>query len=438
MKSWSSRPVPELPGTGTAPRVHDTSTGQLEPLTARDGRASLYVCGITPYDATHMGHAATYVAFDLLHRLWRDAGWSVDYVQNVTDVDDPLLERADATGVDWRELAESQTELFRTDMSALNVLAPQHYVGATEVVDRIVPAVERLLERGLAYRAPAGTGQGGEPAPAGDVYFDVDAAGALRAEDPDAWVVGSTCRLAGERDRMMPLFADHGGDPDRTGKRDPMDPLLWRAHRAGEPSWDGASLGPGRPGWHIECSVIALDLLPRPFTVQGGGSDLAFPHHDMGAGHAYALSGQPMAEHYVHTAMVGLDGEKMSKSRGNLVLVSTLRAQGVDPAVIRLAILANHYRTDWFWTDEVLEQARRRLGTWREAAAKQETAGADAMLAAVRAALGEDLNSPAALIAVDAWAARNLGGAAARGSGASSQDTRLARDTAEALLGVVL
>ena len=161
MKSWSSRPVPELPGTGTAPRVHDTSTGQLEPLTARDGRASLYVCGITPYDATHMGHAATYVAFDLLHRLWRDAGWSVDYVQNVTDVDDPLLERADATGVDWRELAESQTELFRTDMSALNVLAPQHYVGATEVVDRIVPAVERLLERGLAYRVPEGTGQDG-------------------------------------------------------------------------------------------------------------------------------------------------------------------------------------------------------------------------------------------------------------------------------------
>ncbi|RKQ36311.1 cysteine--1-D-myo-inosityl 2-amino-2-deoxy-alpha-D-glucopyranoside ligase [Kocuria tytonis] len=438
MKSWSCRPVPQLPGTSSAPRVHDTSTGQLEVLQARGGRAALYVCGITPYDATHMGHAATYVTFDLLNRAWRDAGFAVDYVQNVTDVDDPLLERANATGVDWRELAASQTELFRTDMTALNVLPPDHYVGATEAVEWIVPAVERLVERGLAYRVPAGTDQDGNPAPAGDVYFDVAAAGELRAEDPDAWVVGSTCRLDTDRERMTPLFAGHGGDPDRTGKHDPLDPLLWRVERAGEPSWDGASLGAGRPGWHIECSVIALQHLPRPFTVQGGGSDLAFPHHDMGAGHAYALSGEPMAEHFVHTAMVGLNGEKMSKSKGNLVLVSTLRRDGVDPAAIRLAILSNHYRTDWFWTDELLEQSRRRLATWREAAARPETAGADAMLQAVRAALGEDLNAPAALIAVDAWAARNLGGAAARGAAASDEDVALARHTVTALLGIEL
>ena len=438
MKSWTSRPVPSLPGGSAAPRVFDTSTGEMEPLEARAGRAGLYVCGITPYDATHMGHAATYVAFDLLQRAWRDAGYAVDYVQNVTDVDDPLLERANATGVDWRELAASQTELFRTDMAALNVLPPDHYVGATEAVEWIVPAVERLVERGLAYRVPVGADQGGQPAPGEDVYFDVDAAGRLRDDDPDAWVVGSTCRLRGDRDAMLPLFADHGGDPDRAGKKDPLDPLLWRAERPGEPSWDGGSLGAGRPGWHIECSVIALRYLPRPFTVQGGGSDLAFPHHDMGAGHSYALSGEQMAEHYVHTAMVGLDGEKMSKSKGNLVLVSSLRASGVDPAAIRLAILANHYRTDWFWTDDLLEQAQRRLETWRRATAKPETAGAEALLDAVRAALTEDLNSPAALVAVDAWAARNLGGAAARGAAASSQDTELARSTVEALLGVVL
>ncbi|RLY95043.1 cysteine--1-D-myo-inosityl 2-amino-2-deoxy-alpha-D-glucopyranoside ligase [Kocuria tytonicola] len=438
MKSWTSRPVPPLPGAAAAPRVFDTSTGEPEELAARDGRAGLYVCGITPYDATHMGHAATYVTFDLLQRVWRDAGFAVDYVQNVTDVDDPLLERANATGVDWRELAESQTELFRTDMAALNVLPPDHYVGATEAVEWIVPAVERLVERGLAYRVPAGTGQDGEPAPAGDVYFDVGAAGRLRTEDPDAWVVGGTCRLEGDRDGMLPLFTDHGGDPDRTGKRNPLDPLLWRVERPGEPAWDGASLGAGRPGWHIECSVIALRHLPQPFTVQGGGSDLAFPHHDMGAGHSYALSGTPMAEHFVHTAMVGLDGEKMSKSKGNLVLVSTLRRAGVDPAAIRLAILSNHYRTDWFWTEDLLEQSQRRLATWREAAAKPETAGADAMLEAVRAALAEDLNAPAALIAVDAWAARNLGGAATRGTAASAQDTELARSTVEALLGIVL
>lgn len=418
------------------PRVFDTSTGAPEPMAPRDGRAGLYVCGITPYDATHMGHAATYVAFDLLNRVWRDGGFTVEYVQNVTDVDDPLLERANATGVDWRELAASQTELFRTDMTALNVLAPDHYVGATEAVEWIVPAVERLVERGLAYRVPAGTGQDGEPAPAGDVYFDVDAAGRLRADDPDAWVVGSTCRL--DRDEMMPLFADHGGDPDRTGKRDALDPLLWRVERPGEPSWDGGTLGRGRPGWHIECTVIALKYLPTPFTVQGGGSDLAFPHHDMGAGHAYALSHEPMAEHYVHTAMVGLDGEKMSKSKGNLVLVSSLRAQGVDPAAIRLAILSNHYRTDWFWTDELLGLSQRRLARWREAASKGETAGAQPLLEAVRAALAEDLDAPAALIAVDAWAARNLGGAAARGPEASAQDTELARAGIEALLGIEL
>ncbi|WP_206478310.1 cysteine--1-D-myo-inosityl 2-amino-2-deoxy-alpha-D-glucopyranoside ligase [Kocuria sp. KRD140] len=436
MKRWSSRPVPQLPGASPAPLVHDTSTGELERLEPREGRAGLYVCGITPYDATHMGHAATYVNFDLLNRVWRDAGFPVDYVQNVTDVDDPLLERANDTGVDWRELAEEQTELFRTDMAALNVLAPDHYVGATEAVEWIVPAVERLVERGLAYRVPEGTGQDGRSEPAGDVYFDVDAAGRLCADDPSAWVIGSTCRL--DREHMLPLFADHGGDPERTGKRDPLDPLLWRVKREGEPFWDGASLGEGRPGWHIECSVIALQYLPAPFTVQGGGSDLAFPHHDMGAGHSYALSGEPMAEHFVHTAMVGLDGEKMSKSKGNLVLVSTLRREGVDPAAIRLAILANHYRTDWFWTDDLLEQAKRRLATWREAAVKPETAGADSLLEAVRAALGQDLNAPAALIAVDAWAARNLGGAAARGAGASAEDAALARATVEALLGIEL
>lgn len=435
MKSWSARPVPQLPGTAPVPAVHDTRlrTQVRLPETPQVG---LYVCGITPYDATHMGHAATYVAFDLLNRAWRDAGQTVTYVQNVTDVDDPLLERADATGVDWRELAREQTELFRADMSALNVVAPEHYVAATEVVDWIVPAVERLVERGLAYRVPGTTEANGGRGPDGDVYFDVDAAGQLRREDPDAWVLGEICGL--NREEMLPLFAERGGDPERPGKRDPLDPLLWRVHRAGEPSWEGAGLGEGRPGWHIECSLISLKYLPAPFTVQGGGCDLVFPHHDMGAGHSYALSGKPMAEHFMHTAMVGLDGEKMSKSKGNLVLVSKLRERGVDPAAIRLAILAQHYRTDWFWTDELLRRAERRLAAWRAAAAKPDTAGAAALLEAVRSALAEDLNAPAALAAVDAWVARNTAGAAARGAEASSEDRQLARDLVEARLGVVL
>ncbi len=312
MKSWSARPVPELPGTAPTPSVYNSRQQRMVQLPSGP-EASLYVCGITPYDATHMGHAATYVAFDLLHRAWNDAAQHVTYVQNVTDVDDPLLERAEATGVDWRDLAEEQTELFRTDMSALNVVPPARYVGATESVEWIVPAVERLIDRGLAYRVPGGVDEKGVEQPDGDVYFDINAAAELKQTDPDAWVVGDVCGLT--REEMLPLFAERGGDPEREGKRDILDPLLWRVNRPGEPAWDGASLGAGRPGWHIECSLISLKYLPTPFTVQGGGSDLAFPHHDMGAGHSYALSGKPMAEHFVHTSMVGLEGEKMSKSK---------------------------------------------------------------------------------------------------------------------------
>ncbi|MEO8283523.1 MAG: cysteine--1-D-myo-inosityl 2-amino-2-deoxy-alpha-D-glucopyranoside ligase, partial [Pseudarthrobacter sp.] len=334
MKSWTSRPVPVLPGTMPAIRLFDTALGREVGLPA-SGEQSMYVCGITPYDATHMGHAASYVAFDLLNRVWRDAGLKVAYVQNVTDVDDPLLERATATGVDWRDLAASQIDLFQTDMEALNVIAPDHYVGAVESVNLIVPAIERLLQLGLAYRVAGAAGE-----PDGDVYYDVEAAG-KQSIAPDAWTLGSISRL-GEAE-MLELFAERGGDPGRAGKRQALDPLLWRVARDGEPSWPGGELGQGRPGWHIECTVIAQQYLPAPFTVQGGGSDLIFPHHEMGAGHAYSLAGVPLAHHYAHAGMVGLDGEKMSKSKGNLVLVSKLRADGDEPAAIRLAILAHHY-----------------------------------------------------------------------------------------------
>ena len=337
-----------------AVRIFDTVEGAYSTLEAA-GEQSLYVCGITPYDATHMGHAASYVAFDLLNRAWRDGGQRVAYVQNVTDIDDPLLERATATGVDWRELAASQIELFQTDMAALNVLAPDHYVGAVESIPEIVPAIERLLQLGLAYRV---AGTAGEPD--GDVYYDVEAA-SKQSSDAGAWTLGSVSGLS--ETEMLELFAERGGDPGRGGKRQALDPLLWRVARDGEPSWPGGELGEGRPGWHIECTVIAQKYLPAPFTVQGGGSDLVFPHHEMGAGHAYSLSGVPLARHFAHAGMVGLDGEKMSKSKGNLVLVSKLRADGEEPAAIRLAILAHHYRSDWSWTEagfaEAKDQARR-------------------------------------------------------------------------------
>ncbi|GAA3685585.1 cysteine--1-D-myo-inosityl 2-amino-2-deoxy-alpha-D-glucopyranoside ligase [Arthrobacter ginkgonis] len=419
MHAWAAPITPFLEGQPPALRLHDTSTGELR-MPAPDGRASLYVCGITPYDATHMGHAATYVAFDLLHRQWLDAGLDVNYVQNVTDVDDPLLERAKATGVDWRELAIGQTELFRRDMEALNVLPPTRYIGAVEAVAWIVPAVEDLVARGLAYRVP---GEGGEPD--GDVYFDAQAA------EGTAWSLGAVSGYG--RETMLRVFAERGGDPQRPGKRDALDPLLWRMERPGEPNWEGASLGTGRPGWHIECSVIARRFLPAPFTVQGGGSDLIFPHHEFSAGHAAAGDGLPLAGHYVHTGMVGLDGEKMSKSRGNLVLVSRLRAQGADPMAVRTVLLGQHYRSDWFWTDDLLDQARRRLAAWRGRLATATLDEGAALVASLRERLADDLDAPGALEALDDWAAGPEAERRDQGTGSG-----LVSDAVEALLGVAL
>ncbi|MFJ6278557.1 cysteine--1-D-myo-inosityl 2-amino-2-deoxy-alpha-D-glucopyranoside ligase [Arthrobacter subterraneus] len=425
MISWSTRSVPDLPGTPPPIRLWDSALESFATLSG-EPRQGLYVCGITPYDATHMGHAATYVAFDLLNRLWRDAGSTVDYVQNVTDVDDPLLERAAATDVDWMDLAQSQTELFRTDMEALNVLAPDHYVGAVESIGAIVPVIEDLLERNLAYRVP-----GSETEPDGDVYFSVERASQLTETAGGAqWKPGFISHLSGEE--MIPVFAERGGDPARPGKHHPLDPLLWRVAREGEPSWDGASLGTGRPGWHIECSVIALQHLPAPFAVQGGGSDLMFPHHEMSSGHAQAISGRPLARHYAHAGMVGLEGEKMSKSRGNLVLVSALREAGTEPAAIRLAILAHHYRSDWSWTAEGLETAHTRLDTWRAALAGATRESVLRLLAELREALADDLNAPAALRAVDSWCAET-----AHLTG-TDDGAQLAADAFDALLGVRL
>ncbi|WP_394161342.1 cysteine--1-D-myo-inosityl 2-amino-2-deoxy-alpha-D-glucopyranoside ligase [Galactobacter valiniphilus] len=417
MHAWSAPVVPAVPGTPPQLRLHDTAAGAVVPVTAQ-GTASLYVCGITPYDATHLGHANTYVAFDLLQRQWRDAGLAVEYVQNVTDVDDPLLERATATGVDWRELAESQVQLFRTDMEALRVLPPEHYVGAVESIPWIVDAVEELVRRDLAYRVPGTHGE-----PDGDVYFDT------RAAEGAVWSLGDESHYS--LPTMLELAAQRGGDPERPGKRDQLDPLLWRVERAGEPAWEGRSLGAGRPGWHIECSLIAAHCVPGTLTVQGGGSDLIFPHHEFSAGHTAALLERPLADHFVHTGMVGLDGEKMSKSLGNLVLVSKLRAQGVEPAVIRAVLLSQHYRSDWFYEDSMLERAAERLAAWSAAAGATSHERAQALVAALRAALAEDLDAPAALAALDAWAA-------AEPSAPDAAATALVRDAADALLGLTL
>jgi L-cysteine:1D-myo-inositol 2-amino-2-deoxy-alpha-D-glucopyranoside ligase len=273
---------------------------------------------------------------------------------------------------------------------------------------------------------------GSDGEPAGDVYYDVEAAGKHAPEANDAWTLGALSGLSDAE--MLELFAERGGDPGRAGKRQSLDPLLWRVARAGEPSWPGGSLGEGRPGWHIECTVIAQKYLPAPFTVQGGGSDLVFPHHEMGAGHAYSLAGVPLARHFAHAGMVGLDGEKMSKSLGNLVLVSRLRADGEEPAAIRLAILAHHYRTDWSWTAEGFAEAKDRLGRWREALAVAPEGSAGPLVARMRAALSEDLNAPGALAAVDEWAASAL----ESGATGSATAAALVTDAVDALLGVEL
>ena len=408
MKSWPGPRVPRLPGRGRPLRLYDSATGEVRP-TAPGTTARMYVCGITPYDATHLGHAATYLAFDLVQRVWRDAGHGVLYVQNVTDVDDPLLERAERDGEDWRDLADRETDLFRADMTALRVLPPDHYVGAVEAIPEIVPMIRRLLDQGAAYHVED------------DVYFSVGAAPRF----------GYESRL--DVATMRALSAERGGDPDRPGKKDQLDPVLWRAARPGEPSWD-SELGPGRPGWHVECAAIAVDRLGPAFDLQGGGSDLLFPHHEMSAAHAEVATGEwPFARSYVHAGMIGLGGEKMSKSRGNLVLVSRLRETGTDPMAVRLGLLAGHYRHDREWFPATLAEAEARLARWRQAVALDSGPAAEPVLDRVRERLASDLDTPAALAAVDRWAAEAL----TRG-GRDAAAPRLVRDLVDALLGVEL
>ncbi len=430
MDSWAPVDVPDLPGSGPQPMIWDTASGALA-AAAPGGTAALYACGITPYDATHIGHAATFLAWDLLVRAWLDAGKRVTYVQNVTDVDDPLLERAERDGEDWRELAAREIALYRSDMTALRVLPPAQYVGAVEAIPLIEEFNRTLADRGSLYEVD------------GDVYFS-------RAADP---AFGSVSGLDAET--MIRLAAENGGDPGRPGKKDPVDPMVWLAERPGEPSW-ASEFGRGRPGWHVECAAIATHYLGSTFDVQAGGRDLIFPHHEMSASHArVALDGTgeaPFARRYAHAGLVRLDGEKMSKSRGNLVFVSELLAAGNDPMAVRLAIISHHYRDDWDWTDAALAAAAERLATWRAAVAASAGAGVpygagaygasangageraeagSVVLTALRQRLADDLDTPGMIALLDEWSADALAGHVA-GSGA------LVREAVDALLGIAL
>jgi L-cysteine:1D-myo-inositol 2-amino-2-deoxy-alpha-D-glucopyranoside ligase len=412
MQSWSPTNLPTVPGSAPPLRLYDTATGEVRP-TAPSATARMYVCGITPYDATHLGHAATYLAFDLVNRVWRDAGHDVLYVQNVTDIDEPLLERAKRDHGDWVVLGMRETALFREDMESLRVLPPKHYIGAVEAMAEISELVAKLLGAGAAYRI--------DDPEYPDVYYDSAATKEFGYES--GYDEATMRRLSGER----------GGDPDRPGKRNPVDALLWRMARPGEPSWE-SELGAGRPGWHVECAAISLNRLGSQIDVQGGGSDLIFPHHEFGAAHAEAFTGvHPFARHYCHAGMIALDGEKMSKSRGNLVFVSRLRADGVDPMAVRLALLAGHWRSDRSWDPELLRTAQARLAAWREAASLDAGPPAEDTVARLRTHLADDLDSPKALAAVDAWATQ-----ARERRGRDTEAPGLIRAAVDALLGVEL
>lgn len=396
MHSWPSPSVPDVAGEPVPLALYDSADQRIRPVEPGE-TAGMYVCGITPYDSTHLGHAATYLTFDLVYRQLLANGRRVHYVQNITDVDDPLFERAERDGVDWRELGESQIDLFRSDMETLRVIPPQDYIGAVESVDEVIEMVGKLLDNGAAYVV--------EDAEYPDIYASIDAT--------DNFGYQSNY----DRATMAEYFAERGGDPDRPGKRDPLDALLWQAKRDGEPSWD-SPFGAGRPGWHIECSAIATNRLGGNFDIQGGGSDLKFPHHEFSAAHAEAgLGVERMANHYVHAGMIALDGVKMSKSLGNLVFVSKLTAAGHEPEAIRLGVFASHYRGDRDWSNAALAEAEQRLATWRKALAVAEDADAARdLVQLIRERLADDLDTPGVISEVDTWAAANTAGDGSAGA----------------------
>lgn len=411
MQSWTSLSVPNYRvEVASKVKIWDTEAQSIAEVNEKD--IKLYVCGITPYDATHMGHAATYLTFDLLQRLLKIQGRNVSYVQNITDVDDPLLERAIRDNLDWRDLATKEIELFKDDMSALRVLPPQHYIGAVEAIPLVIKAIEKLISKNAVYKIND------------DLYFDI-----------------STDLNFGDRshlsiDEMIKIFAQRGGDPTLAGKRNKLDCLLWRAHREGEPSWD-SPFGAGRPGWHIECTAIALEYLGTSITIQGGGSDLIFPHHEMCAAQGEVMNNATFAQYFMHTGMIGYQGEKMSKSKGNLVFVSKLRAAGVDAMAIRLALLADHYRSDREWDDALLQNATERLDRWRKGFAKPEGPEIDSTIADVVDALNNDLDTTKALAHIDSWVEKAIADSHSDKNSKLSNTGRLARFV-DSILGIAL
>lgn len=358
-------------------RLFDTARQAVVPFEPGE-LVTMYTCGITPYDAAHLGHAATYVYYDVLQRRLRDLGHRTQCVRNVTDIDDPLFEKARQLGVDWKELGNRELLNFQSMMQKLNLLPSFSEPRATESIPDVLGFIGMVIDRGHAYESN------------GSVYFDV-----------------STWDRFGEvshydREKMLEYAAERGGNVDDPNKRNPLDFVLWQPSAPDEPSWP-SMWGPGRPGWHIECSALAMRELGVTIDLHGGGTDLIFPHHECEAAQSQAATGSPFVRHWMHVAMVRMDGEKMSKSLGNLVFVHDLISQW-EPAAVRLAVLAHHYRDSWEWNDHVMPRAAERLDSWRAAVSGRD---ANVVLEEVRVALDDDLDTPLALSVMDAAARKN-------------------------------
>ncbi|TSA22645.1 MAG: cysteinyl-tRNA synthetase [Actinomycetales bacterium] len=392
MTNWPAVSIPRTDLSLPSLRIKTTSGTFNSVLSEKPFR--MYVCGITPYDATHLGHAATYLTFDLINRYLQLAGQKVDFVENITDIDDPLFERAKRDNQSWEELGDSQIALFESDMAALRVLPPKDYVAVTNAMSSIIFAIEKLVADGFTYEL------------SGSIYFRIA-----------QYLPHLTIRV----DDAVRIFAERGGDPAAPGKENRLDPIVWVGNKDDEPGWS-SKMGFGRPGWHVECSVIALENLigkdylqggnqgPFAIDLQGGGSDLIFPHHFMTAAIAQALTGIEFASAYVHAGMVGLDGKKMSKSKGNLVLVSTLIKAGNDPMVIRHALLSEGYSADRMWLEETLLTSQARVARIRSALARIEVAPTEKVIQEIAANIADNLDTPKGLQTLDNWAIKTESG----------------------------
>ena len=363
-------------------RLYDTARQAVVPFEPGE-QVSMYTCGITPYDATHLGHAATFINYDVLQRRLIDMGHTVRCVRNVTDVDDPLFAKARELGVHYLDLAAGEEARFERDMQALNALPVHSSPRASSAIPDIRGFIGMVLERGFAYEA------------GGNVYFEV-------SKFPS---FGSLSHYS--EAEMIAFARQRGGNVEDPHKRQPLDFVLWHPSLPDEPSWD-TMWGPGRPGWHIECSALALRELGTTIDLHGGGTDLIFPHHECERAQSEAATGEPFVKHWMHVAMVFMDGSKMSKSLGNLVFVDKLRTE-YDPRAIRLAIIEHHYRKEWEWDNELMPRNAARLQAWLNAPHGDGAQGHAGVIDDVRAALDDDLDTPSAIAAIDAAAAAGHG-----------------------------